>query len=190
MAGRVRPHGRARLGHPSPGMVDQDLANARLRDRGRGKDHTLSCPGATGSAVGLMPAPASAPAAAASAGNGEKEVSTLQQREHERYAREQSQRAQKRDCAPHRRKGASTRQQPPVLARVEAGEQLGLVDRAIRIAGLDDVDEVDRAAPVEALHKRDLPTAEGTGTVEPDGQLVHGSRYGERRLNGIAWAPC
>jgi hypothetical protein len=61
---------------------------------------------------------------------------------------------------------------------MKPGEQLGPAYGAVRLWRRRDIDEVDRAAPVEALHQPHLSAAERARTVEPDSELVHACDMG------------
>lgn len=102
----------------------------------------------------------------------ETNVTLLQQPQHQRMKRRESERAKQRNCTPHGSEGSGTGQQLPVLLRMELGEQLGPVQRARRFV-VRCVDELDVAAPIQLPHQLDLAAAEGARSIVPDDNGFH-----------------
>ncbi len=106
------------------------------------------------------------------------QVETLEQPKDGARPRQQPERTQNGDSAPHRGEGRSAGHDRPVgFPGVESRQQCRRVDRAP--LGLARLHEIDATAAIEATHQCDLTHAQRTCPVEPDGD---GRRAGIRGI--------
>ena len=105
-------------------------------------------------------------------GPQESAVQALQQPQHTLVAGGKAQRAQQRDCAPHRCESGGPGQHPPILLGVEPLQSRPPVNRTGRLA-ISKIDERDLTAPVEPAHQSDLAAAQRTLSIVKHPQHCH-----------------
>lgn len=106
-------------------------------------------------------------------------VKALEGAQGRRPTRDQSERPEQRNRAPHGSKGRGARQHTTVLARVELSHEVAARQRAGGVLWRD-VPKVDRAGSVETPHQGDLPPTQRTAPVEPNYDRTHQHHMGSR----------
>lgn len=114
-------------------------------------------------------------------------IGSLENRGRRRPAGQKAERTQKRDGPPHGSKRLSARKQLPAFFGMKPRKQLGAIDGA-GTAWIAGIDKVNCPASIETAHQRNLPQAERTTAIEPDGDLRrHGTTLSKDVVPSI-WA--